>query len=157
MRDALMSGMSIIHPSLEPGSAARRSGFVSAHALTDHDAASRRQTVELTATLRVSGAELHAQACRVRSLSLGGAFIELDRLPMGTLVNLTFGLPGVDERLSLDAVVHWCAHDGVSVLFDSLRASEVWVLWRFLASLTRDTETETTKRTKISGPAESRP
>jgi PilZ domain-containing protein len=149
--------MSIIHRSLEPGSAVRRSGFARAHVLTDHDAASRRQTVELTATLRISGADLYAQACRVRSLSLGGAFVELERLPMGTLVNLTFGLPAVDERLSLDAIVHWCARDGVSVLFDSLRASEVWVLWRYLASLTRDTETETTKRTKISCAPAARP
>ena len=56
----------------------------------------------------------------------------------GALVNLTFGLPNVVERLSLDAVVRGSSKDGVTVLFDSLRAWEVWVLWRFLASLEDD-------------------
>jgi hypothetical protein len=76
--------------------------------------------------------------CRLRSLSLGGALIEFDRMVPGALVNLTFSLPTVDERLSLDAVVHGSSKDGVAVLFDSLRAWEVWVLWRFLASLEDD-------------------
>jgi hypothetical protein len=149
MRDAPTMDMRTSHASLEPGSALRRSGFVKAHRLTEHDPASRRQPVDIKATVRVSGVELAMQPCRLRSLSLGGAFLELDRLPMGTLINVTFGLPGSAERLSLDAIVHWCANDGVSVLFDSLRASEVWMLWRYLASLTFETEAEPTKRTVI--------
>jgi hypothetical protein len=94
----------------------------------------------------VSGDELRKQVCQLRSLSLGGAFLAIERLPMGTLVNVTFGLPGVEERLSLDAIVQWCADDGVTVVFDSLRASEVWILWRYLSSLATDTEMESTKR-----------
>jgi len=117
-----------------------------AHRLTEHDPASRRQPVEVTASVRVSGDELAVKPCEIQSLSLGGAFIAMERLPMGTLINLTFGLPGVDERLSLDAIVHWCSDAGVSVLFDSLRASEVWLLWRFLSTLTFDGELEETKR-----------
>lgn len=109
-----------------------------AQRLTDHDPASRRQAVDLVATAQVSGAELCHRICRVRSLSLGGAFVELDRLPMGTLVHLTFSVPNFDDKLSLDAVVHWSSDRGVSVLFDSLRASEVWILWQFLARAARE-------------------
>ena len=125
--------------------------------LTDHDPASRRQVVDLVATARITGSDLRDRICRVRSLSLGGAFVELDRLAMGTLVNLTFCLPSldgrglsptgsaaewqrgsIDDKLSLEAVVHWSSERGVSVLFDSLRASEVWILWQFLAKAARD-------------------
>ncbi|HMG51931.1 MAG TPA: PilZ domain-containing protein, partial [Kofleriaceae bacterium] len=102
---------------------------------TDHDPTAQRHAVDIEATVRVSGGELRARSCRVRSLSLGGALVELERLPVGALVNLTFGLPTTDERLSLDAVVQGCSKDGVNVLFDSLRAWEVWVLWRFLGVL----------------------
>lgn len=105
---------------------------------TDHDPAAPPHAVDIDATVRVSGGELRVRRCRVRSLSLGGALIEFDRMAPGALVNLTFGLPTVDERLSLDAVVHGSSKDGVTVLFDSLRAWEVWVLWRFLASLDDD-------------------
>jgi hypothetical protein len=114
--------------------------------LTDHDAASLRQAVNLTATVRVSGAALCVQRCRVRSLSLGGAFLERDWLPMGTLINITLHLPSLEDRLSFDAIVHGRARGGISVLFDSLRASELWALWRYLSSLTNETELEVTKR-----------
>jgi hypothetical protein len=111
---------------------------------TDHDPTAHRHAVEIEATVRVSGGELRVRTCRLRSLSLGGALIEHDRMVPGTLINLTFGLSTVDERLSLDAVVHSSSKDGVNVLFDSLRAWEVWVLWRFLASLENDDDLEPT-------------
>ncbi|HEY0192056.1 MAG TPA: PilZ domain-containing protein [Kofleriaceae bacterium] len=105
---------------------------------TDHDPAAPHEAVDLVATARVAGAELCDRICRVRSLSLGGAFVELDPLPMGTVVHLTFSVPRFEERLSLDAVVHWSSEDGVSVLFDSLRATDVWILWQFLARSSRE-------------------
>ena len=114
--------------------------------LTDHDAGSLRQTVNLSATVQVSGAALCVQKCRLRSLSLGGAFLERDWLPMGTLINITLHLPSLDERLSLDAIVHGRAKDGISVLFDSMRASELWALWHYLTSLAFDPELEATKK-----------
>ncbi|HET9624046.1 MAG TPA: PilZ domain-containing protein [Kofleriaceae bacterium] len=117
--------------------------------LTDHDASTRHQPVDIPASVRVSGDELRVQTCRLHSLSLGGAFLEIERLPVGTLVNVTFRLPTADERLFLDAVVQWSSDEGVSVLFDSLRASEVWMLWRFLSSLTTDTEQEPTQRISV--------
>jgi hypothetical protein len=117
--------------------------------LTDHDATARHQPVDLAATVRVSGDELRVQTCRMHSLSLGGAFLEIDGLPTGTLVNVTLRLPTIEERLSLDAIVQWSSDDGVSVLFDSLRASEVWILWRFLSAMTCDTE-EPTQRISVS-------
>jgi hypothetical protein len=115
----------------------QKSAFVG-YQPTDHDPAAQPHMVNIEATVRVSGGELRVRHCRLRSLSLGGALIELERMAPGTLVNLTFGLPNVDERLSLDAVVQGSGRDGVTVLFDSLRAWEVWVLWRFLASLEDD-------------------
>lgn len=121
----------------------QRSAFVS-YQPTDHDPTAHRHPVDIEATVRVSGGELRARGCRVRNLSLGGALVELERLPVGALINLTFSLPTVDERLSVDAVVHASSRDGVSVLFDSLRAWEVWVLWRFLASLEDEDELEPT-------------
>jgi hypothetical protein len=129
---------------------ARRSSFGTTHRLTDHDPTAHRHAVELDATVRISGGELRAQSCRVRSLSLGGAFVELPWMPTGTLVNVTFGLPGVDERLSLDALVYRCASGGASVLFDSPRAWELWVLWRYLVSLEDEADLEPTKRIVIS-------
>jgi len=115
----------------------QKSAFVG-YQPTDHDPAAQPHAVDIDATVRVSGGELRVRHCRLRSLSLGGALIEFDRMVPGALVNLTFSLPTVDERLSLDAVVHGSSKDGVAVLFDSLRAWEVWVLWRFLASLDDD-------------------
>ena len=119
------------------GDATQKSALVG-YQPTDHDPTAHRHAVDIDATIRVSGGELRVRRCRLRTMSLGGALIEFDRLPVGSLVNLTFGLPTVDERLSLDAVVQGCSKDGVNVLFDSLRAWEVWVLWRFLASLEDD-------------------
>jgi hypothetical protein len=135
---------------LQSCQAVRRSAFATTQRWTDHDPAAHRHAVELDATVRVSGGELRAQVCRVRSLSLGGAFVELHWLPIGTLLNVTFGLPSVSERLSLDAVVNRCTSGGVSVLFDSPRAWELWVLWRFLMSLEDDADLEPTTRIVIS-------
>jgi hypothetical protein len=97
--------------------------------LTDHDPSTRHQPVDLGASVRVSGDDLRVQTCRLHSLSLGGAFLEIDRLPIGTLVNVTFRLPTISERLSLDAIVQW-------------------VLWRFLSAMTCDTE-EPTQRISV--------
>jgi hypothetical protein len=118
--------------------------------MTDHDSATRHQAVDLAASVRVSGDELRAQGCWVRSLSLGGAYIEIEPLPVGTLINLTFSMPGIDERLSLDAIVQWGSDGGINVLFDSLRASEVWVLWRFLSVASCENELEPTQRLSTS-------
>jgi hypothetical protein len=141
---------------LESSRAAQRSAQPTTRRLTDHDPSAHRHIVDLSATVRVSGGELRAQTCRVRTLSLG-AFVELHWLPVGTLVNLTFGLPTVDERLSLDAVVHRCHNHGVSVLFDSPRAWELWVLWRYLVSLDDDADQEPTKRLVIAEPPAGQP
>jgi hypothetical protein len=129
-----------------------RRAIVATHQPTDHDPAAHRHPVNLEATVRVSGGELRARGCRLRSLSLGGALVEIERLPIGTLVNVSFRVPSSDERLSLDAIVHWCTEDSVSVLFDSLRAWEVWVLWRYFASLDEDTDSEVTRPTLLADP-----
>jgi hypothetical protein len=130
-----------------------RRAIVASHQPTDHDPAAHRHPVDLEATVRVSGGELRARGCRLSSLSLGGALVEIERLPIGTLVNLSFRVPSSDERLSLDAIVHWCTDNSVSVLFDSLRAWEVWVLWRFFASLDEDADSEVTRPTLLVDPS----
>ncbi|HEX2688188.1 MAG TPA: PilZ domain-containing protein [Kofleriaceae bacterium] len=132
--------------------AAYRSAFAMPHGLTDHDPTAHRHAVEIDATIRVSGRELRARVCRLRNLSLGGALVEFDRLPIGTLTNITFGLPSVDKRLSLDAIVQSYTRDGLSVLFDSPRVWEVWVLWRYLVSLDDDAELEPTRTLIIEQP-----
>jgi len=98
---------------------------------------SRRHAVALTATIRVRDARHGAQICRLRNMSLGGAFIEVGRLPMGTAVHLTFALPIMKQRLSIDAIVQWCTNEGIGVQFGALRAWEMLVLWDYLASLAR--------------------
>jgi hypothetical protein len=103
--------------------------------LTYRGRTSGRHDVDLAAAIRVPGAKVRAQICRLRNLSLGGTFVELGRLAMGTRVNITFGLPRVSERLSLDAVVTWANDDGAGVQFVGLRAWEMWVMWSYLDSL----------------------
>ncbi len=103
--------------------------------LTYRGRTSGRHDVDLAAAIRVPGAKVRAQICRLRNLSLGGTFVELGRLAMGTRVNITFGLPRVSERLSLDAVVTWANDDGVGVQFVGLRAWEMWVMWSYLDSI----------------------
>jgi hypothetical protein len=132
----------------------QRAAFVP-HQPADHDPTAHRHAVDLDATVRVSGGELKARPSRVRAISLGGALLEFERLPVGALINLTFGLPSSDQRMSLDAIVQRCTPDGVNVLFDSLRAWEVWVLWRFLATLDHnddaDADLEPTKLLRVGG------
>lgn len=123
------------------------------HQPADHDPTAHRHPVDLEATVRVSGGELRVRSSRVRGLSLGGALLDLERLPAGALINVTFGLPSIDQRLSLDAIVQRWSPEGVTVLFDSLRAWEVWVLWRFLNSLEDDDDVdmEPTRRLPVLG------
>lgn len=126
----------------------QRSAFVT-HQPADHDPTANRHPVDLDGTVRISGGELRVRGCRVRAISLGGALLEFERLPIGALINLTFALGGSDQRLSLDAIVHRCSPEGVNVLFDSLRAWEVWVLWRFLTSLDHDDDDADLEPTRL--------
>ena len=138
--------MTLSEPLPPPYSTARRTDAVTPYRTTAHDPTARRQNVELIASVRVSGTDLCAHVCSLRSLSLGGAFIEHRRLPMDTLVNITFALPSSGRRLSVGAIVQWSSGDGVWVQFDGLRASEVCVLWDYLASVACDADSEPTKR-----------
>src|ERR1041384_1004720 len=73
--------------------------------VTDHDHTSHSYPVEISALVRVLGDRVRQQVCQLRSISLGGTCIEGAPLPMGTQVNITFGLPTIGERISLDAVL----------------------------------------------------
>jgi hypothetical protein len=100
------------------------------------DQATRHYNVEISALVRVLGDRVRQQICQLRGISLGGTFIELGRLPPGTLLNITFGLPTLGEKLSLDAVVHWSTDQGVGVQFEGMRARQAWALWRYLEAAT---------------------
>src|SRR5579872_3431481 len=67
----------------------QKSAFVG-YQPTDHDPAAQPHAVDIDATVRVLGGELRVRHCRLRSLSLGSALIEFDRMAPGSLVNLTF-------------------------------------------------------------------
>jgi len=105
-------------------------------ALDHHDQASYSYAVEISALVRVLGDRKREQKiCQLRNVSLGGTFIELGRLPMGTQLVVTFGGPSSDERISLDAVVHWSTDRGVGVQFEGMCAREVWALCQYLDSV----------------------
>ena len=105
-------------------------------AVTDHDQVSRHYNVEISAMVRVVGDRVRQQICQLRGMSLGGTFIEVGRLAPGTQVNITFGIPTLGEKLSLDAVVHWSTEQGAAVQFEGMRARQVWALWRYLEAAT---------------------
>ncbi|HMG21210.1 MAG TPA: PilZ domain-containing protein [Kofleriaceae bacterium] len=104
--------------------------------MTHQDQATRHYNVEISALVRVLGDRVRQQICQLRGMSLGGTFIEVGRLSPGTQVNITFGLPTLGEKLSLDAVVHWSTDQGAGVQFEGMRARQVWALWRYLESVT---------------------
>lgn len=106
--------------------------------VTDQDQISRHYNVEVSALVRVFGEKVHQQICQLRGMSLGGTFIELGRLSPGTQVNITFGVPTLGEKLSIDAVVYWSTEQGAGVQFEGMRARQVWALWRYLESVAGD-------------------
>jgi hypothetical protein len=72
-----------------------------------------------------------------RNLSLGGIFVELDRaLPFGARVSLCFQIPTHKEPTMIDGFVRWIDQEegevrGVGILFDGLRARDVWALSKY--------------------------
>jgi len=74
-------------------------------------------------------------ATRLLNLSIGGAFVEAPRLPMGQRVKLSFRVPTQEDTISTDAVVRWATDQGVGVQFDGLRPKDVWALSRYFDTL----------------------
>lgn len=91
-----------------------------------------RHPVSIPASLTVKGA---MESCNISNLSLGGALLDRQRLPMGERVLLTFKVPGYDDAIETQSTVRWSTADGIGVQFDGLRARDVWALNRFFEQL----------------------
>lgn len=60
--------------------------------------------IQVTVRLKDGGP---TNAGRIRNLSLGGVFIEMDPLAFGATMQLTFALPGAPRALSCSGYVVW--------------------------------------------------
>jgi hypothetical protein len=89
-----------------------------------------RRRVDVAGVVTVRGQQ---RACRIESLSLGGAYLAGESLTMGARVRLSLLLPDSDKALDLAATVSWTDNRGGGVHFDDLRTSSLWRLGRFLA------------------------
>src|SRR5690349_20074011 len=70
-----------------------------------------------------------ASSGKTRNISIGGAFIDLERtFAMGTRVVLKFKVPALTETIEVGAIVRWVESGGIGVQFDGLRARDVWAL-----------------------------
>ena len=66
------------------------------------------------------------------NLSLAGAFIEaVDKIGFGTRVELKFQVPTQKEAVQVGGEVRWSSENGFGVLFDGLRARDVWALGKY--------------------------
>jgi len=95
-----------------------------------------RHDVAIAATIQLSGSSVESLESKILNLSIGGAFVALDRrLGIGTPVSLVFRIPTHDQAIETASVVRWSNQEGFGVQFDGLRAAEVWSLGRFLAAM----------------------
>ena len=100
--------------------------------MADNRRSSTRHDVDLEGRLQSADAPV---ACRVKNLSIGGAFIETGRLPMGARVTLWFRVPTLEDEINAGGTVRWATDQGIGIQFDGLRARETWALGKYLESL----------------------
>jgi hypothetical protein len=96
---------------------------------------STRHGVELPITLVMNGVTTEL---RTMNLSLGGALIGMQRLPMGVRVTLRFAVPTQGDPIEAGATVRWSTDNSVGVQFDGLRAKDVWALNKYFEQLDSD-------------------
>ena len=75
------------------------------------------------------------EACRVKNLSMGGAFVETRKVPMGARVTVWFRLPLLEDEIQATGTVRWATDQGIGVQFDGLRARETWALGKYFEGL----------------------
>jgi PilZ domain len=100
--------------------------------LSENRRIATRHPVSIPATATTAGTTV---SCILSNLSLGGAFLDHQRLPMGARVHVVFKLPNHDDAIATDSTVRWSTQDGIGVQFDGLRARDVWALNRFFEQL----------------------
>jgi len=103
--------------------------------MADNRRTSTRHDVDVPCTFKVGDGD--AAESRISNLSVGGAFVNGKRLPMGNRCHVSFRVPTSDSTISIGAVVRWATDDGVGVQFDGLRPKDVWALSKYLESLPR--------------------
>ena len=100
--------------------------------MAENRRSSTRHDVDLAVSVVMNGS---TNQLRMQNLSLGGALIEMKRIPMGERVNVTFALPTSEEPIETAATVRWATESAVGVQFDGLRAKDVWALNKFFEQL----------------------
>lgn len=96
--------------------------------------ASTRHPVELAARIGIDGTLI---PCVLTNLSQGGAFAQIDKLPLGMVVTLWFTLDETSDVIETSAVVRWVEPRGVGLQFGGLRARDAWTLGQFLRARAR--------------------
>lgn len=70
------------------------------------------------------------------NVGLGGMYVECQTPPaFGSVVQVRFRLPSLDEDVVVEGTVRWVKPDGVGVQFGSLRARDVWALNQLLRTV----------------------
>lgn len=100
--------------------------------MAENRRSSTRHTVDLAVSVVISGA---TSQLRMQNLSLGGALIEMKRIPLGERVQVRFSLPTSEEPIETGATARWATESAVGVQFDGLRAKDVWALNKFFEQL----------------------
>lgn len=103
--------------------------------MADNRRTATRHDVDVACSFTVG--EAPAVETTISNLSVGGAFVNGKRLPMGHRVHVTFRVPTIESAISIGAVVRWATDLGVGVQFDGLRPKDVWALSKYLESLQR--------------------
>ncbi len=97
--------------------------------MADNRRSSTRHDVDLPARIQVGDV---TEDSRVTNLSMGGAGVQLRRLPMGQRVTVWFRVPTLEAEIHATGIVRWTTDDGaVGVQFDGLRAKETWALGEY--------------------------
>ncbi len=73
-------------------------------------------------------------AGRMLNISTGGAFIEIDPVPVfGTRLKLLVDLPNIPDRCEISCIVRWVKPGiGAGLQFEHLRPIEVWSLNKYM-------------------------
>ncbi len=105
--------------------------------MSDNRRTSTRHPVDLPCliTLEADEAGLRPSETRIVNLSVGGALVRWQRLPLGARVSVTFKIATLEDNISTGAVVRWSTDDEVGIQFDGLRPRDVWALSKLFESL----------------------
>jgi len=100
--------------------------------VADNRRSATRHDVDIEARFQSGSAPVE---CRIKNLSIGGAFVAVAKLPRGARVKVWFRVPGLENEIESEGTVRWATDQGVGVQFDGLRARETWALGKYLEAL----------------------